>query len=175
MSQLRLTEKVRKEFSIQQSLLSEPKECQGGLGAWTLNIFKVRNKKAVICVNDETLYSFIIFGPRKDNPSDLSRLFLNGLFQLLETDGFLRSEIDFLTQGCDQIQYTKTNSKRVLGNVNDLVWHYQYAVLDYGGFKDADIIHIINSINRMPQRNIGWVYSIEKVRSIVPESVRIMK
>ena len=163
MIQFRLTERVRKEFSIQQSLLSEPKECQGGLGAWTLNIFKVRNKKAVICVNDETLYSFIIFGPRKDNPSDLSRLFLNGLFQLLETDGFLRSEIDFLTQGCDQIQYTKTNSKRVFGNVNDLVWHCQSAVLDYGCFKNADISHIINSINRMPQRNMAGPIQLKRL------------
>lgn len=125
MSQLRLTEKVRKEFSIQQSLLSEPKEYQSGLGAWTLNIFKVRNQKAVIFVNDNTLYSFIIFGLRKDNTADLSKIFLNGLFQLLDTDGFTKNEINFLTQGYEQIKFTKNTSKNVLGNVNDLVSLYK--------------------------------------------------
>ena len=167
MIQLRLTEKVRKEFSIQQSLLSEPKEYQSGLGAWTLNIFKVRNQKAVIFVNDNTLYSFIIFGLRKDNTADLSKIFLNGLFQLLDTDGFTKNEINFLTQGYEQIEFTKTTSKSVLGNVNDLVWIYKSSVLSCGGFKNADIGRIIHSLNRIPQKNIGWVYSIEKVRSII--------
>ena len=125
MSQLRLTEKVRKEFSIQQSLLSEPKEYQSGLGARTLNIFKVRNQKAVIFVNDKILYSFIIFGLRNDNTSDLPKIFLNGLFQLLDIDGFTKSEINFLTQGYEQIKFTKNTSKNVLGNVNDLVSLYK--------------------------------------------------
>ena len=101
------------------------KEYQSGLGAWTLNIFKVRNQKAVIFVNDKILYSFIIFGLRNDNTSDLPKIFLNGLFQLLDIDGFTKSEINFLTQGYEQIKFTKNTSKNVLGNVNDLVSLYK--------------------------------------------------
>jgi len=56
MIQLRLTEKARKEFGIKSTALVEPVDCQDGLGAWTLNVFKVGVQKAVIFVNDATLY-----------------------------------------------------------------------------------------------------------------------
>jgi hypothetical protein len=56
---------------------------------------------------------------------------------------------------CNEIDSTKTNNMSVLGNVNDLVWHYQMSVLDYGNFKRADVDYIIHKLNRMPQKNIG--------------------
>jgi hypothetical protein len=166
MIQLRLTEKLRKEFGISPSSLIEPTECHEGLGSWTLNLFKVRNQKAIIFVNDKTLYSFIIYKIRKDKFFNLVVYFVNGFTQLLEFDGFNEQEINHLTKGCNKICFTKTYSKSVLGNVNDLVWHYQMHVLDYGDFKHADVGNIIYKLNRMPQKNIGWSYSIDVVKKI---------
>ena len=166
MIQLRLTDKTRKEFGISPSSLVDPIQCDEGLGAWALNVFKVGPQKALIFVNELTLYSFILFGLRKDNAFDLQRVFLKGFIQLLDADGFTEREISFLTLGTEEIQFTKTWSKSVLGNVNDLVWHYESWVQDYGGFKNADIGQIISRLNRMPQKNIGWGYSIDKVKAI---------
>ena len=167
MIQLRLTEKLRKEIGIRPSALSEPIEEGLGLGHWTLNLFQVGRRKAIIFVNDKTLYSFILYGLRKDNANKLPELFINGLVQLLKVDGFKDAEIVQLLGAEIEVEFTKTNSRKVLGNINDLIFHYQCLVGDAGGFEQADVDNFIHRLNRMPQRNIGWGYSIDAVKELL--------
>jgi hypothetical protein len=167
MIQLRLTEKLRKEVCIKPASLIDPIEGGNGLGHWTLNLFQVGRSKAIIFVNDKTLYSFVLYGLRKNNSSKLAELFINGLIQLLEIDGFSDSDIIQLLGSSTDIAFTKTNSRKVLGSVNDLIFHYQISVGDAGGFEYADIGAIIHSVNRMPQRNIRWGYSIDAVKDLL--------
>lgn len=167
MIQLRLTEKLRKQLGIKASSLCESIEESNGLGHWTLNLFPVGKRKAVIFVNDKTLYSFILYGLRKNNSNDFNELFLKGLVQLLANDEFTGKEIDLLLSEYNEIEYTKTNSKQVLGNINDLILHYQFFVNDAGGLECANLGEIVHRLNRMPQRNIGWGYSVDAVRELL--------
>jgi hypothetical protein len=107
-----------------------------------------------------------LFGVRKEHYQKLRDQFCRGLYQLLATDGFSDNEISYLMRGLENITYSKTNGKKVLGNMNDLVWHYQYLIESGGGLANANIGDIIHQLNRMPQRNIEWAYSIEAVRNI---------
>ena len=166
MVQLRLTEKLRKALAIPISELSAINEESDGFGNWTLNLFVADRRKCVIFVNEKTLYSFITFGLKKSNIAHFPEIFLNCLIQLLELDGFSEKQIHYLVGQYGEIQFTKTASKKVLGNINDLVWHYQHRINSLGGFKYADVGEIIHSLNRMPQRNIGWGYSIEAVKAM---------
>lgn len=166
MNQLRLTQKVQKAAGIKASELSDIDYDELGLGSWTVNLFNQDRRKVLIFVNDHTLYSFILFGVRTEHFKELPKAFRRGLNQMLVTDGFSSREIDYLMTGLENITYTKTSSKKVLGNMNDLIWHYQRSISDSGGFAHADVGAIINRLNRMPQKNIEWKYSIEAVTKV---------
>ena len=167
MIQLRLTQKAQKAAGIRTEQLVDVSETKLGLGSWTVNLFVQNRRKVLIFVNDKTLYSFILTGIRKEHYAKLPKCFGLGLLQLLEADGFTEKEIAFLIAGVDQISYTKTNSRKVLGTVNNLVWHYQHSISSHGGLEQADVGGIIHRVNRMPQNNLDWLYAIDAVRTIV--------
>ena len=166
MLQIRLTGKLQKELGIKPIDLHEPVGSSKGLGNWTANLFTEDRRKALIFINEKTLYSFMLFGVRKDNIKNIKQVFINGLVQLLEVDGFTDQEIIFLTTEYTEIQFTKTNSKKILGNLNDITQIYKASIYENGGYKHANIGEIIYRYNRMPQRNIGWGFSVEAVKEI---------
>ncbi len=167
MIQLRLTQKVQKAAGFKADELTDVQDCSAGLGSWTVNLFTQDRRKVLVFVNDRTLYSFVLFGVRKEHYKTLNERFSHGFQQLLAADGFTLEEQKYLMQGCENINYTKTNSRQVLGNLNDLIWHYQNSIYDEGGLDYSDIGAIIHRLNRMPQKNLEWVYSIDAVSKIV--------
>ncbi len=175
MNQLRLTQKVQKAAGLKPSDLSNIDESGIGLGSWTVNLFNQDRRKVLIFVNDLTLYSFILFGVRKEHYKNLPQTFVNGFYQLLSIDGFNEKEIAYLMGGVEDITYSKTSSKKILGNMNDLIWHYQYLISNGGGLEYANIGEIIHRLNRMPQRNIEWSYSIEAVTAVAKMHNKVVK
>ncbi len=170
MIQLRLTQKVQKSAGIKPADLCEPIEHESGLGNWVVNVFNEDRRNNLIFVNEKTLYSFVLTKIRKEHYKNLENIFLAGLLQLLEIDGFSQKEVQCLMCDCTEIEFTKTNSRKIMGNVNDLVHHYQYGIYDGGGIDNADIGDIIHHVNRMPQRNIDWGFSVKAVADIAKKA-----
>ena len=167
MLQLRCTAKVQKELGIKPGELAEVKAGDSLLGNWYVNIFTVDRRKTFIFVNEKTLLSFIIFGVKKSNVKKTPEILLRGIDQLLAIEGFDTGKINSVFKGYESYEFTKTASKRILGNMNDLVGLYRHSILYDGGFKYVDIGELILRINRTPQRNLGWSSSIETVKELL--------
>lgn len=167
MIQLRCTGKVQKQLSIKSSELSEIKESNSTLGNWYVNLTTIDRRKTFIFMNEKTLLSFILFGVKKSNTPRIHEIFLKALNQLLLMEGFAESVINNINKEYLELAYTKTNSKSLLGNMNDLVDNYKYSILYDGGLKCCNLTEIITKMNRMPQRNIGWKYSIDAVKELL--------
>lgn len=167
MLQLRCTAKVQKELGIKPSELADVKSSDSLLGNWYINIFTVDRRKTFIFMNEKTLLSFILFGVKKSNVRKTPEMFLAGLEQLLAIEGFDEVTIGSVLKGYDSYEFTKTASKSLLGNMNDLVVMYRHSIQYDGGFKYVDIGEIILNINRTPQKNLGWQYSIEAVSELL--------
>ena len=167
MLQLRCTAKVQKEFGIKPSELVEAGSDSSLLGNWYINLFIVDRRKTFIFMNEKTLLSFVIFGVKKSNVKKMPEIFLRGLDQLLAIEGFELNQINRVFEGYDSYEFTKTTSKRVLGNMNDLAALYKHSILYQGGFKCVDVGELIFKINRTPQRNLGWSSSIELVKELL--------
>ena len=170
MLQLRCTAKVINELGLRSGKLAMPAQGESILGNWYLNLFTVDRRKTFIFVNERTLLSFIVFGVKKSNVDKTPVIFLNGLDHLLVLEGIEPGEISRVFRGYESLEFTKTNSRKVLGNMNDLVDMYRYHILYEGGFRSADIGSIIMRVNRTPQRNLGWSSSIEMVRGMLLET-----
>ena len=170
MLQIRCTTKVQKELGIKKSELEEAIHSDSLLGNWYLNLFTVDRRKTFIFVNEKTLLSFVIFGIKKSNVKKAPEMLIRGLDQLLTIEGIESSKIDKVLEGYSSYQLTKTTSKSVIGNMNDLVALYKHSVLYDGGFKNTEVGKIILQINRTPQKNLGWSNSIELVKELLGEN-----
>jgi hypothetical protein len=167
MLQLRITGKVQKELRVEPGELVDAKPGNSLLGNWYINLFSLDRRKTFIFVNEKTLLSFVIFGVKKSNVKKTPEIFLRGLDQLLTIEGFDINQINKVFEGYESYEFTKTTSRSVLGNMNDLVDLYKHSVSYDGGFKYCDIGKLILKINRTPQRNLGWSNSIESVRELL--------
>ena len=167
MLQLRCTQTVLRELSLKPDDVSGTREPDSLLGNWYVNLFTVDRKKTFLFMNERTFLSFIIFGIKKSNVQKMPEVFLRGLDQVLTLEGFDTSEIDRVFGGYQTIEFTKTDSRRLLGNMNDLTSLYRYFILSDGGFNYCNLNEIISKINRTPQRNLGWSMSIEVVRDLL--------
>ena len=167
MLQLRCTKKVQKEFGLRPGELAEVKSGGSLLGDWYINIFTVDRRKTLIFMNERTLLSFIIFGVKKSNIKKMPEIFLNGLGQILTIEGIELNRINRVLEGYESYEFTKTSSKKLIGNMNDLVEMYKHFILYDGGFKNCDVGSIILQINRTPQRNLEWSNSIEVAKELL--------
>ena len=51
--------------------------------------------------------------------------------------------------------------------MNDLMSLYKHIIYSDGGLKYCDLNDVIRKINRTPQRNIGWGYSIDLAKELL--------
>ena len=171
MLQLRITAKVQKELGVKPADLVEAKPGRSLLGNWYINLFVLDRRKTFIFVNEKTLLSFVLFGVKKSNVKKTPDLFLNGLDQLLTIEGFKINQINKVFEGYESYEFTKTMSKSVIGNMNDLADLYRHSDLYDGGLKYCDLGKLILEMNRTPQRNLNWSRSIEVVRELLGEGM----
>ena len=167
MLQLRCTKKVLDQFAVTKDALHEPTPTDATLGNWYVNLVTIERRKTLIFMSERTLLSFLLFGIKKKNSKNLGELFTRGLVQLLEMESFSEQQIQSVLGAKGEVSLTKTDSRIALGNMNDLMRIYEHKIWHEHGFKHCNIWQIIQSTNRMPQRNIGWNYSIDVARELV--------
>jgi len=167
MLQFRCTAKAQKMLGIKSKDLSEIKTSRSMLGNWYVNISTIDRRKTFLFVNERTLLSFILYGVKKSNIANMHEMFLAALNQLLLLEGVDDHVINKLNKEYLHFEYTKTNNKRVLGNMNDLMSLYKHFIYSEDGLKYCDLTNIIHRINNTPQKNIGWAYSIELTKELL--------
>ena len=167
MLQIRCTKKVLDAIGIKQKGLGSIKEADSLLGNWYANLFSADRRKIIIFMNEKTLLSFVIVGVRKDNIKKIIEMFCGGLEQILTLEGIDAAKIEEVLAEYEDVEFTKTESRSVLGNLNELVNLYKHHIYYNEGLKYCDLTDIIYRINRMPQRNIDWKYSIDALNELL--------
>lgn len=164
---LKCTKKVRDFAGIMTESKDTAVDDPTDLGSWYIHMCMVDRKKTLIFMNERTLMSFIAYGVKKSNCSDIPLMFLHGLEQLLQMEEVPDDRIVQILSTYAGIGYANTDSRSALGNLNDLVATYKHYILDDGGFLYCDLHGAIHIINRIPQRNLGWKSSAEAMQEIL--------
>lgn len=166
---LKCTRKVQEYLGLAKSDLSETPSGDSVLGAWYVNQFTLDRRKTFIFMSERTYLSFILLGARKSNSSKalFPEMCLAAIVQLLRTMDLPLPLIGKVIEDNFESRYARTDSKKVLGNFNDLVFLYRHFVMAGGGFARCNLSDIILRINRTPQRNLGWMNSTEATLEIL--------
>ena len=120
-------------------------------------------------MNERTLLSFIAIGFKKSKglKHDVHQVFIHHLFNIyklleLPIQGLSRVMDDYFEYG-----YSKTYSRKVLGNMNDLAHLYQATIAYSGGLDACDLSEIIRRMNHTPQANLNHQYSVDVANTLL--------
>ena len=158
----RCTQKALKEFGLP---INVPYPIEEGLtqtaDTWYVNLFRYARRKSLIFTNEQTLYAVIIVGVTKRDMERLRALFRWHAERQMRADGIAADAIRTFLSEMGPIVYAKTESRRVLGSMNDQVRVFKGHCDWRGGAGVCDFEYENKLINDMPmhrgeQRDVIW-------------------
>jgi hypothetical protein len=128
MQLIQCTGKLQKEMGLKKADLVIDEPTFSYLGPWHANLIYINRSKCVLFVNDKTLFNFIVTDLSRAQIRQLSEMFIGTLRCVLADEGFEDSAIEKIRREYEEIRYTKTSSKSILGSMNDLAFHYKFHI-----------------------------------------------
>jgi hypothetical protein len=166
MQLIRCTKKLQKEMGLKKAALSTSEPAFSQLAGWHANLIFIHRRKCILFVNDKTLFSFIVPDVSRAQLKELSGLFASHLACVLAEEDLSAPVREKILAEYANIEYANTNSKSVLGSMNDLAHHYQSYVLSERGVHSSGIPSIIKQLNRMPMGALNYAFPIEALKEL---------
>lgn len=131
------------------------------LDNWYVNQFLVQRKKYFLFTNSKTLFSFIsYFGSRKEIENFSNTFSKVYKEQIVRNYGYDENQLKKIDLKVNEIKFCKTNSRSVLGSMNDFKMNAEFRIL-----RDGNETEVINSINyyfnQMPMGAIKYKRPVE--------------
>lgn len=164
------TQKVRDYLSLAPDELTDHEvNSESLLGDWYVNLIVIDRRKCLLFMNERTLLSFIAIGFKKSKglKHDVYEMFIDHLFNLYK---LLEFPLDGLNQVMDdyvEYRYSKTASKKLLGNMNDLAHLYQATIAYNDGIAECNIAEIIRLMNYTPQATLNHQYPVDMAKALL--------
>ena len=130
------------------------------LNTWYGNQVWMLRHKVLLFVHEQSLFSFIVFGVPKRRLPRLGAVLLEHLKPVLLSEGVSPTSVDHLVDSFPECRFTRTDSRRTLGCMNDLYRMYSHIVDRHDGPDSCDLLDIARGLNRTPQRVLDWGYSV---------------
>lgn len=153
-------------MGLKKSDISEIEPNESYLGSWHANLIFISGKKCLLFVNDKTLFNFIVPDISRTQIRDLSSIFRVTLECVLAAEDVPEMAKTKIMSEYRSILYANTNSKSVLGSMNDLAFHYKYHIQSEGGVHSYAVPDIIKKLNHMPMGALDYVFPIEALKAV---------
>jgi len=169
MAIIRCTAKLLKEMGLPKSSLVSSAAEVSPLGGWHANLIFIGRKKCVLFANDATLFNFIVADVPRAQIRSLGELFLFHLSCVFHEEGLEPQLVERALAACGPASFGASNSRSVLGSMNDLAFHYEWSILESGGVHSPAVPAIIKRLNRMPLKAAGYGFPVEGMKKLIQE------
>lgn len=170
--QIRCTKKLLDDLGLEAAPPAGTDPADSLLGDWYANALRIGREKCVLVMNEKTLYSFLLPWSFRKNPANFAQAFMEGLRQRLEAAWIEPDDIQRVMSEYEKVEFTTTNSRRLLGSMNDLAKMYEFYVTESGGVKNGDLAEAVRKANQTPQRNLEWRNSEETMEQLFKDKNR---
>lgn len=167
MQLIRCTKKLQKAIGLKATDLVDIETIPSFLGGWHANLLVINRLKCVLFTNNKTLFNFLITGVKKAQLVQLENLFKSHLQCVLADEGVDESICSKIMQEYSSIGFAKTNSRSILGSMNDLAFIYEYHIQEEGGVGNCLLPSIIRKLNRMPMKGLSYDHPIEALHNFL--------
>jgi hypothetical protein len=134
---------------------------------WHANLLRIERRKCVLFTHDKTLYSVFVPGLKKPEFEQLPEVFGQCLFKTLLWEEFPQVQIELMLEAARMIRFTRSNSRSVLGSMNDLQFQAQVHIHHDGGLAGVDLVDLHRRLNRVPMSAVGYGYAVERLRELL--------
>ncbi len=114
-----------------------------------------------------TLFSVFVAGLKRDDFDHIDHVFGQALFKTMLLFDFEQAEIERMLDWSLHNIYTKTNSRSVLGSMNDIAFHLQHHINVDGGLAYADLADLHRRINQIPFKAVGFRFPRECLKELL--------
>ncbi|WLR48780.1 hypothetical protein LC065_06250 [Halobacillus litoralis] len=119
---------------------------------WHANVVTINRRKCLLIMNNATGLNLTLFGLRKQQFEHLDSVIKGSLKQLFQLLGIEKRIADQMLGAADEIVYTKTNNRKVLGMLNEIKF-FSEDMAAGTAYEDLDAVEV-NKYN-----NIKLVFS----------------
>jgi hypothetical protein len=126
------------------------------LGDWHANLIRLAKSPIVLCVNDTSLLAILVAG--RDFPNFVTA-FQDRLAGRLARMGLSSDTISEERAAMEVVQIQPTNSRSVLGSMNDFVHHLKCRTRIHFDFSEADALE--DMLSETPMGALKYQYSVE--------------
>ena len=144
---IKCTQKLFKELRVEQEA---DVIAQSWIESWHANIFRINSKKCILVSNDATLYSLFFYPVNKSFIKKFQLFFNEHLFKTMFADDIPQTLIEKVLAIGDEIIFTKTDDRRVMGSMNDFKQHIEAFADMHNGLKNCSIFNIQRMLNTIP-------------------------
>ena len=162
MTIIRCTKKLLEEIGAPPTEISEFKAGEP-LGSWHANIFRIERRKAILFTNDKTLYSIMAAGIKKADINHIDELFRDNFFRSLKVMPIDPAKFGEAMDETHEIIIGKSNSRSVLGSMNDHIATTIFQVQYDGGYQHLDTSDINRRLNHTPMSAIGYACPVDRM------------
>lgn len=103
---------------------------------------------------------------------NFDKVFRLGLFTSLTAEGFTEPQVEYVLKEHQLVVITRTNSRSILGSMNDLAFQIKSMIYAPGGLANADLSEINRQLNRTPMSAINYKASIDKLKQLLADMGR---
>jgi hypothetical protein len=160
----RCTAKLLKELALRPDQLGKD-DPEGFLGSWFSHLHRIERRKCIQFTNSKTLYSFFVVGVVKRSFERFSDTFFEHLAANMISEGFHEADLERIFAESAPVVYSRTNSRSVLGSMNDLAYQAEVDIHASGGLESCNLLWLNRRLNRVPMSAIGNKYAIDIMKA----------
>jgi len=159
---LRCTKKLQKFLGVVPADLLEMTTAT--LGDWYGNLIPTVSGDLIVFVNEKSLLTVAFPIWESDN---LATLFRMRVANLLGMIGINPEIIAIEISHFDQIQFSNTVSRRILGSMNDIAWQYQTMAEEAVSKTDLSLSKAELNLSQMPCKPLDYRFPCEIAREFL--------
>ncbi len=166
MMQLKCTRKLLEFAGVKPAPLPETNSTL--LGAWHANTEVIGRYRFLLFLNDMSLYCLVAVIPATEKTVPLTMVFRHLLASAMLRNKIDQPHIEQVAQEYVEEIITKTDSRKVIGNLNDIFNQMCFFIgKAMNENRPLDLSEIEDYLNRIPQKNIGGRLSVDVFKGML--------
>ena len=165
---IRCTQKLIKELEAAGHLVAPEPEEMLPLQVWYATLIRIERRKCVLFTHAGTLFSFFVPGLTRPDFKAFEQTFRQHLHALLQQEG-IDVPLAQIAPDDTSVRILKTNSRRILGCMNELVFQTRHTVEAEGRLAAVDLAGLNHYLNDTLLGAPDYVRPGEAFRELVAE------
>jgi len=160
---------IRCTHKLLAELRTKPQEfavISNPVGDWYANLIRIERRKCVLVTNGQTLFSLFLPAFKRPDFDNFSELFKQRLFKAMLNLEIPQKNIERILTEIEDCRIGKTNSRSVLGSMNDFAVQVKSMVDLSGGLNDTDIMTLNSRINEVPMGALKYGTPMESFLAV---------